>query len=1050
MKREYLKLVSMGLVSTLALGSVVPLAQAETEESGSGKYDASLEEITVYGIRKALRDSVEQKRNADAIVDVISAEDIGKLPDENAARALQRVTGVQISTRDGEGSEIQVRGMSQVNMEVNGVSYLGTPSQPGFRSSVRRNATLEDIPSELLSGIEVIKSPTADRIEGAIGATVNMKTRKPLDSDGLQLAASSKASYSEISDEPTERYSFLIGNNWNDKFGVLLNVTQGESVSRNDSIDYRNWDGLAFEDWNSNVSSLEAWNENVWWDAEQDPATVCTPYCWRNMGWADDGSGSNVATENGGWMPTLMYYDAETGNLSQVIAPEEIELQQKKIFRDRLGVNLSLQYNPTENMSLYADVIGSDYEEEQQTSVLTYAIRDIDWPNTGVILDESIMPFTIGRYTAGGDAPAIAGIESGSQNAVDGEVTLLSGGFTPISWNNNGNSQRMGGQAAFRDIQNRNISLGGSWWNDDWTISANVSGGRSKFDSIWLRQDLKGSYGNVNCGWRDPRPVDPDTGLPVECAENVRWGYDLSQGEVGSLLLDPSLSGVDPMNPDADYLTDPYSYAVAFVSLWKDRFTSEYDALALDFDHILDSRLGNLNFSQVEFGLRIASRGNEREVEQGVGSHWQEECTDETCNVVTDQRLGVEDANSVYIQPHQIGNAVTINDGSFMEKVDGSIPRQWISGNPSSYGNPLQDLADIWGVYPVSDKINDYRVDEDTQAGYVKVSFDNDSGTVSGNIGVRLVGTETASTNYTVREGASSQFLFVPIYNPEDYIANTLERDYSDVLPSATVNWNVTDDLKLRAAASKVMARPDLTDLTSGIFITSITSRTGIIGNPDLDPYRANQLDASLEWYFSEGSLLSGALFYKDIDSFITHDYSQTFMGPGRTPDPTTGEIEDVQYTGRMAINDSGKVQGAELSYQHMFPGLLDGFGTVMNYTFVDSETPDGMPVPQLSKHSANAILFYEKNGFGARLAYNWRDDALRAARGSGGRAEYTKDFGQLDFSFGYEVNENLKITLQGLNLTEENLESYVEIEERILQFQQLDRVFQLGIIGRY
>ncbi|WP_241301655.1 TonB-dependent receptor [Microbulbifer elongatus] len=1052
MKREISKFLPLGLVSTLALSAVVPLAQAQSdagEETGQ-QFDAALEEITVYGIRKSLRDAVNQKRDANVIVDVIFSEDIGKLPDENAARALQRVTGVQISTRDGEGSEIQVRGMSQVNMEMNGVSYVGTPSQPGFRSSVRRNATLEDIPAELLSGIEVIKSPTADRIEGAIGATVNMKTRKPLDQDGFQVAGSSKASYSELADEPTERYSFLIGNNWDDKFGVLLNVTQGESVSRNDSIDYRNWDGLVFEDWNSNVSSLQSWNENVWWDAEQDPATVCAPFCWRNMGWGDDGTGTNVAGENGGWLPTMMYLDPETGNLSQVIAPQEVELQQKEIYRDRTGVNLSLQANPTENMSLYADVIASKYEEQQHATILTYGIRDIDFPNTGVILDESIMPFVLGQYTEGSDAPVVAGIEPGNPNMVDGEVTLLSGGFTPISWNNNGNAHRMGGQAASRDVQNHNISVGGSWWSDDWTVSANLSSGRSKFDSIWLRQDLKGSYGNVNCAWRDPRPVDPNTGLEVECADAVRWGYDLTQGDVGSIVLDPNLSAANPMDPNANYLTDPYSYAIAFVSLWKDEFVSEQDAVALDFDYNLDETLGALNFSQVEFGLRLANRSNERSVERGIGDHWQPECTDDSCTVVTDQRLGVEDANSIYVQPHQIQNAVTVNDGSFLEKVGGNLPRQWISGNPSIYGDPLRDLNDTWGIYPVSDKVNDYLVEEDTQAAYAKVNFENGSGTVSGNLGVRLVQTETDSTNYTVREGASSQYLFVSIYDEQDYLANTLSREYTDVLPSVTVNWDITDDLKLRTAASKVMARPDLTDLTSGIFITSITSRTGIIGNPDLDPYRANQFDTSLEWYFNEGSLLSGALFYKDIESFITHDYSQTFMGPGRTPNPDTGEIEDVQYNGRMAVNDEGLVQGAELSYQQMYTGMLEGFGSVLNYTFVDSETPDGMPVPQLSEHSANAIVFFEKGDFGARLAYNWRDDALLAARGSGGRSEYSKDYGQLDFSLAYDINDNFKVTLEGLNLTEENLESYVEIEGRRLSFQQLDRVFQLGIIGRY
>ena len=142
------------------------------------------------GVRASLRSAADVKRNATTIVDSIVAEDIGKLPDNNATEALQRVTGVQISRDLGEGGAIAIRGLPQVETTLNG--------RETFTAGGGRTFNLEDFPSELISRIDVYKASQADLIEGGLGGLVDLRTRRPLDLTGLRRSsASARATYSD-------------------------------------------------------------------------------------------------------------------------------------------------------------------------------------------------------------------------------------------------------------------------------------------------------------------------------------------------------------------------------------------------------------------------------------------------------------------------------------------------------------------------------------------------------------------------------------------------------------------------------------------------------------------------------------------------------------------------------------------------------------------------------------------------------------------------------------------------------------------------------------
>ena len=164
-------------------------------------------EVIVTGIRNSLARAAEVKRDADQVIDVITAEDVGKLPDSNVAEALQRVTGVQITRVFGEGQSVSIRGLQQVRVEVDGRTLLGWSARlsPPENDQLGRSSGLDSVPSSLFGRLEVRKSPLASQAEGGLGGTVNLVTPKPLSFKETTLSVRAQGVYSENAEEVRAR-----------------------------------------------------------------------------------------------------------------------------------------------------------------------------------------------------------------------------------------------------------------------------------------------------------------------------------------------------------------------------------------------------------------------------------------------------------------------------------------------------------------------------------------------------------------------------------------------------------------------------------------------------------------------------------------------------------------------------------------------------------------------------------------------------------------------------------------------------------------------------
>jgi len=221
-----LRYVKLATISYAALAAVAPLAVAAQEQvapQNRATPDSEDADIVVTGIRSSLQGALNAKRNAPQVLDAISAEDIGKFPDKNVGEALQRVTGVQLTRSDGEGSGVTIRGAdpSLNRVEINGTTALSTTVGGG------RDVDFRDLPSEFVNRLEVVKSATADMTEGGVGGTVRVITRRPFDNGGkTYVAGSAQAIYSDIADYMDPRVALIASDTFADgKLGVLVSGT---------------------------------------------------------------------------------------------------------------------------------------------------------------------------------------------------------------------------------------------------------------------------------------------------------------------------------------------------------------------------------------------------------------------------------------------------------------------------------------------------------------------------------------------------------------------------------------------------------------------------------------------------------------------------------------------------------------------------------------------------------------------------------------------------------------------------------------------------------
>src|SRR3954447_21947021 len=195
-------------------------AEAPAADAADGSNNA-VEEIVVHGYRASVRQSLETKRAATGVEEVITAEDVGKFPDKNLAEALQRVPGIVTQRDFGEGERVNLRGLSSTLTRtlLNGHALATADWFILDQLNTTRSFNYLMLPADVIGQVKVSKSPQADFEEGGIGGTIDVVTRKPLEMDSMQTYLSAQMAYSDLADNYDPQFSGLF--NWKNAEGTF-------------------------------------------------------------------------------------------------------------------------------------------------------------------------------------------------------------------------------------------------------------------------------------------------------------------------------------------------------------------------------------------------------------------------------------------------------------------------------------------------------------------------------------------------------------------------------------------------------------------------------------------------------------------------------------------------------------------------------------------------------------------------------------------------------------------------------------------------------------
>lgn len=910
---------------------------------------SELEEVIVTGMRQSIESAQDIKRNAEQIVDSVAAVDITALPDRSVTETLQRIPGVAIdhlfapndtNRFSAEGSGVVVRGMTQVRSELNGRDV--------FSARNTRGLSFEDVPSELMSGVDVYKNPSAEMIEGGIAGSVNLRTRKPFDSEGTVFGATASANYGDFAEEAKPQASALFSTRWDTsvgEMGLLVNAAYSELATRTDSIQF----GRPFRRAASEI-----------------------------------GSADNVKDD----CPSM-----EGGTFSCVFLPAGARWSELDFNRERIGGALAFQWRPSDRTELTFQALHSNYKMNWTEHSAWFQAGGRDTaiaPGTTGHFDED-GNFVSGRLvTTNGDVSWV------SDPLLADTVRILQPGFAHIP---------TGATTRLAEMHQRTTDYGLGFRfdvNDRLAISADVQYIEAKADN---------HDNTVNTAvWPDAMDIDLSGSLPRV-----------------------SIVGA------SDYLSDPANYYWAAGMDMTQENRGDETAARIDVSY-------QLNHGWLQ-SLRAGVRTTDRSAtNKDTGYNWQP---------ITEWWMG----NSAGGWPGQVapmdryltGHSRFFSYDNFY-RGDAQLPGGlWVAsdalvGNLKNNG-ALIAQAEINGSGWAPDKFlpaDANQQSENTYAGYLLLRFGGDVGSLplDGNIGVRYVRTETDAHGYAQQPDWTAYPLLaanISALGTGESVAVTQKGSYSDVLPSLNLRLKLTDDLQWRFAASKAIARPTFDQLRANVALGGdveitydnstepptpiaqrVTSFTGSGGNPWLKPMRATQFDTALEWYFAQQGSLTGTFFYKDVkDYFINGTQMQNIFGQ--------------QWEVRTTINgDKGVIQGFEVGYSQFYdflPGIFKGLGLQANYTYVDSKgapgptagntTPPGLPLEGLSPKSYNAMLMYQRGPVEARLAYNWRERWLLTTQdGDGKGAVWNDDFGQLDASVFFRINENVQVGIEANNIS--------------------------------
>ena len=1017
-------------IALLALGGSAHAQAAAADKPADKKAEpAQMDTVVVTGYRSSIEKSLDQKRNANAIVEVVNAEDVGKFPDKNVADALQRVPGVVVDRSGGEGKNVSVRGLSSelTLTQLNG-NYIATAESNGDPT---RSFNYMLMPANMLSSAELFKSPEARLDEGGVGGTVILHTRRPLDMKSNSGFFTAEGTSADTTNKIDGQFSGQYA--WHDeakRFGVLVGVTQQKRTTRTMGASTENWQWYG-DNYKTNPAT----------DVNGKPSGMSS-YWWGQSG----------------------FYDQSGKYYQNFMMPTSVNLNVKSEERERQGGQLTLQAKPIDRLTLTGNYFRFNLSQNSQTNILkvpewNLARYDGDgnWPS-GRLLD-SLTFDPSGTIVTGAKYSARPG-----KTYYCSEAAAAAGGQKPGGWGPDDctvPTPQITGSYNREKALSQTADIAGEWKGDSLDASFKLGrtwakGGPDMQFTMPIKprlQNANGSWtlGNTASAWS--LVGTPSMTFAPELMANLQKG--IGEIDLGSTSSSWTKNGTEQKYAQAD-------------------FTWRQDSEWLD---------------SLQFGLKFRDGGTRRST---GNNYWVCQGAD-PANYDKRFQNGCDASASKFQSSFLYGDSLSHLAGGLNASAFPAIDYPaYIAHLNKTYG-AMQTRQEDNFVYNVGEKIS---------AAYLQANISTDR--LRGNIGLRFVRTKqhadsTDQVDYyndyffdgpdgnpapclpgnlpaagaPAGSGCVSGFTKLPDSNSNpatghisSFVVSSLDRSYTDVLPSLNLAYDLSKELLLRAAASKVVARPSYGDIAFPGSLKSYSQeyvndrrliggadKVGWFGqgsNKSLEPYKATQYDLGLEWYFHRGSVLGAGVFRKNVSNFSVPVVRDMVMDVG-------GNSVTVQNYATSAGGRDAVSQGIELYGQH----TLDfGLGFQFNYTYnktnqaeitlADGKVIGKSPLVGSAKNQGNLTVFYGNDQYLLRASYNRRGVVVGGL--INGLNVYEDPYSQVDLNAAYNVSKALSLTASVLNLTKQEARSHLgnDTQDRFYGNSYAGRIAYVGLTYKY
>jgi TonB-dependent receptor len=927
----------------------------------------TVDEVVVTGFRASLNAALDIKRNETGFVDAIVAEDIADFPDLNLAEAIQRVPGVAIDRDAGEGRSITVRGLS---------SDFTRTRINGMEAQATTGATDSSGGANRGRGFDfnVFASELFNSIK--VRKTAAAETEEGSLGATVDLQAARPFDYRGFAAAASIQGGYNdLSEQWNPRGAFLISNTFNDGMfGALMSIAYSERDLI--EEGFSSVRWVNAMGTG-------GSGGFCSPLGVAPQNPSNSSStgssAANCATGVARPANTAANVNAyNIANQANVYIPRLPRYGRLTHHQERTGVTGAFQFRPSDATTVNLDVLYSKLNSTRQ--------------------EDFLEALSFSRNAAAGGQTQIHVLDA----AVDNNMLVY---------------------GLFNNVDVRSESR-----FDQLT---------TKFTQVSLSADhqftdrLRGSFyaGQATSNYNNP----------------IQTTVTLDRQNVQGYSFDFRGNGNTPVINYGFNVADPANWAWRDVSLGTGVTAvprSEIRIRPNGVDTKFTGLQGDLEFDLAE-GWTLKGGVNYKTY---LSESYEFRRTDET--VVPTLPGGVTVANISNLLSG-FGSGLSYGGDTGWVRPDlGAIANLFNIYCNCNTGVAGGDFT-LTSITNGNARGGNRTIEETDLAYYLQADFDLVLGgmPVRGNLGVRQVNTRLYAEGYSSTGGGTL------VYG---------NNEYDDTLPSLNVAIEPIEDVIVRFGVAKVMARPQIGNTLAGtnyLVPTTSLSTTGpnftaSIGNVNLEPFRATTYDVGVEWYFGDGGLLSFAYFYKDIDTYIQIirqdlEYQQlTALNPSAfAPAFCTGVCSSTTiFQLTSAVNtEGGPLKGFEISYQQPFtflPGFLSNFGVQANYTRVESEIDycnDALcatyvtnDLINLSPTSYNGTLYYETDRFSARVSAAFREEYLQNVPGRNNNlVEGKMDTMNIDASATFKLTDEVTLTFEGLNLTDEENHQWVGDDSR-------------------